>query len=110
MWSWSISVLQWRSGGQFGTSLCTWRRSCHSHSRPTPNTTKAIIASGTALSLALGHAGAFLSHRAFHNQYQKRDHKRQHGDHPKAVEVGKRGCLLLPQIFEFLQTQLLRGN
>ena len=51
---------------------------------------------------------AFLSHRTFHNQYQKRDRKRQHGDHPKAVEIGKRRCLLLAQVFELLPSQLLQ--
>jgi hypothetical protein len=45
---------------------------------------------------------AFLSHRTFHKQYQECDRKGQHGDHPKAVEIGKRRCLLLPQVFEFL--------
>ena len=52
--------------------------------------------------LALGHVGAFFSHRAFHNEYQERDRERQHGDHPKDVEIGKRRCLLLAHVFEFL--------
>jgi len=45
---------------------------------------------------------AFLSHGTFHKQYQEHDRKRQHGDHPKAVEIRKRRRLLLPQVFEFL--------
>jgi hypothetical protein len=53
-------------------------------------------------SLALGHVGAFLRHRTFHKQYHERDSKRQHGEHPKAVEVGKGRCLLLPQVCELL--------
>jgi hypothetical protein len=47
-------------------------------------------------------AAAFLSYRTFHKEHHERDPKRQHSEHPKAVEVGKRRCLLLPQAFEFL--------
>ena len=50
---------------------------------------------------------AFFSYGTFHKQYHERDHKRQHGHHPKAVEVGKRRCLLLTQVFEFLPSELL---
>jgi hypothetical protein len=46
-------------------------------------------------SLTRARVSAFLSHRTFHKQYHERDPKRQHGQHPKAVEVGKRRCLLL---------------
>src|SRR6516162_4851834 len=53
---------------------------------------------------------AFLSHRTFHNQHQKRDRKRQHGRHPKGVEIGKRRRLLLAQILERLPGQLLRSH
>jgi hypothetical protein len=53
---------------------------------------------------------AFLSHRTLHKQYRERDHKRQHGDHPKGVEIGKRRPLLLAQIFELLHSQLLGGG
>ena len=49
----------------------------------------------------------FLSHRTFHQQYQERDHERQYGDHPKAVEIGKRRRLLLTQVFEFMPRELL---
>jgi hypothetical protein len=50
---------------------------------------------------------ALLSYRALHKQYQERDRKRQHGHHPKAVEIGKRRRLLLTQVFEFLPGELL---
>jgi hypothetical protein len=30
---------------------------------------------------------AFLSHRTFHKQYQERDRKRQHGDHPASFPL-----------------------
>ena len=53
---------------------------------------------------------AFLRHRTFHKQYQECDRKGQHGHHPKAVEIGKRRCLLLPQVFEFLPSHLLRRD
>jgi hypothetical protein len=53
---------------------------------------------------------ASLSHRTFHKQYQECDRKRQHGAHPKAVEIGKRRRLLLTQIFEFLPSELLRRD
>src|ERR1700748_769599 len=52
----------------------------------------------------------FLSHRTLHKQYQERDRKRQHGNHPKDVEIGKRRCLLLAHIFELLPSQLLQCN
>src|SRR6516164_7004544 len=61
-------------------------------------------------SLALGHLGAFLSHRAFHNKHQERGRKRQRRDHPKDVEIGKRRCLLLAHIFELLPSQLLQRD
>src|SRR6516162_3630386 len=61
-------------------------------------------------SFALGHVAAFFGYRAFHEQYQERDRKRQHGDHPKAVEIGKRRRLLLTQVFEFLPSELLRRD
>jgi hypothetical protein len=51
---------------------------------------------------------AFLGHRMFHKQYRERDHKRQHGDHPKGVEISKRRPLLLAQILELLPSELLR--
>ena len=51
---------------------------------------------------------ALLSHRTFHKQYRERDRKRQHGHHPKGVEIGKRRRLLLAQVFELLPSQLLR--
>jgi hypothetical protein len=57
-------------------------------------------------SFALGHVAASFGHRAFHKQYQERDRKRQRGDHPKHVEIGKRRCLLLAHIFELLPRQL----
>jgi hypothetical protein len=47
---------------------------------------------------------AFLGYRAFHKQSYEHEQKRQHSKHPKAVEISKGGCLLLAQIFEFLQT------
>src|SRR6516162_2995341 len=61
-------------------------------------------------SFALGHVAAFFGYRAFHKQYQERDRKRQHSDHPKAVEIGKRRRLLLTQVFEFLPSELLRRD
>src|SRR5271166_360037 len=54
------------------------------------------------------HMSAFLGHRTFHKQYRERDRKRQHGHHPKGVEIGKRRGLLLAQVFELLPSQLLR--
>jgi hypothetical protein len=51
-------------------------------------------------SLALGHVGAFLGHGAFRKQYQERNRKGQHRDHPKTVEIGKRRHLLLTQVFD----------
>ena len=53
---------------------------------------------------------AFLSHRTLHKQYRERDHKRQHGDHPKGVEISKRRRLLLTQVIELLHSQLLGGG
>jgi len=44
----------------------------------------------------------FLGHRTrFMESHHKGDDKRQHGEHQKAVEVGKRGRLLLTQVPEF---------
>src|SRR5271166_4716670 len=51
---------------------------------------------------------AFFGHGAFHKQHRERDHKRQHGRHPKGVEKGKRRPLLLAQVFELLPSELLR--
>ena len=53
-------------------------------------------------------ASALLGHRSLHEQGHEHERKRQNGKHPKAVEVGERGCLLLPQIFKFLQSELPR--
>jgi hypothetical protein len=53
---------------------------------------------------------AFLSHRTFHEEHQEGNHKRQYGHHPKRVEIGKGRCLLMAQIFERLQSQLLRSH
>jgi len=50
---------------------------------------------------------ASISHRTFHKQYHERDRKRQHGHHPKAVEISKRRRLLLTQVLEFLPSEFL---
>src|SRR5271169_6689340 len=55
-------------------------------------------------------ASAFLRHRAFHQWHHKHECKRQHGEYPKAIEIGQGGCLLLAQILKCLQGQMLRGN
>src|SRR5271165_6236760 len=53
---------------------------------------------------------AFLSHGTLHKQYRERDHQRQHGRHPKDVEISERSRLLLTQVFELLHSQLLGGD
>jgi hypothetical protein len=54
--------------------------------------------------------GAFLGHRAFHQQHQWHKHDRHHGRQQKHIEISQRGCLLLEQILKCLQGQLLRGD
>jgi len=39
--------------------------------------------------------GAFLGHRAFHQQHHGYQHERQHGSQEKDIEISQRGCLLL---------------
>jgi len=84
--------------------------------RPTPSGFLFHCAATGAVGLAepqlltRGRVTASLRHGTFHKQYHERDRERQHGDHPKAVEVGKRRCLLLPQVFEFLPSKLLRRD
>src|SRR5262249_49424205 len=51
-------------------------------------------------------AGAFLGHRAFHQQHHGHQHERHHGHQPKDIEISQRGCLLLAQILECLPGQL----
>src|SRR5271155_3300895 len=63
-----------------------------------------------ALSLTLGRVRALFGYRTFHQKYQECHRKRQHGDHPKAVEIRKCRCLLLAHIFELLRSQLLQRD
>ncbi len=49
---------------------------------------------------------ALFGHQSLKAQSHQHEHERQHGEHPKTVEIGERGCLLLSQSLELLQSQL----
>jgi hypothetical protein len=62
---------------------------------------------GVAPSFA-AHARAFLGHRALHQKNDGHERKHHHGEHPKAVEIGKGRSLLLAQTLQSLPGELLR--